>query len=178
MEFLEQVWAWIQANGLELLAMVDIPLVVSVIVSMFKQKKTLMDNTLSNKEIKGVCSSVEKQATVIESQGEEIKTLTSVCSELKEIIDYLTIKDNAILDILHTVYSGQSALTQTARETVDTLYANAKYAESKDRATIIKELEDLKKNILENANAAAQTVEEKTKKVKKIVEHKTTVSLA
>ena len=30
------------------------------------------------------------------------------------------------------------------------------------------ELEDLKKNILENAKAAAQTVEEKTKKVKKI----------
>ncbi len=178
MEWFDMVWAWIQENGLELLAMIDIPLVVSVIVSMFKQKKTLMDNTLSNKEIKAVCSSVEKQAEIIQKQEAEIKLLTGVCSTLKETIDYLTIKDNAILDILHTVYSGQGALSQTTRETVDALYTNAKYAEGKERAEIVAELEALKKNIVDSATAAAFEVEKKTEKVKKIVDHKTTVSLA
>ncbi len=178
MEWLNVVWTWIQENVLTILTTAEGSLLVSMLISNFKQKKTLMDNTLSNKEIKGVCSSVEKQAKVIEKQEEDIKALTAVCSMLKETIDYLTIKDNAILDILHTVYSGQGALSQATRETVDTLYANAKYAEGKERAEIVKELEELKMNIISSATAAAEEVEKKTKKVKTIVDHKTTVSLA
>lgn len=158
MEWMNMAWAWIETNIAPLLTAANIALVLNVIITLFRQKRTLNDNTYVTKDLR-------KALNESRAQSKQITELEARVAELTDASANAAIKSDAILDILYSVYMGQTALSQATRDKIDTLHTNARFATSKARAAILKELEEMK---AKEAEAAAERLK-KTDKIKKLV---------
>jgi hypothetical protein len=152
MEELNQLWAWLKEQIIPLLTSANIALVVGVLVKIIRQKVTLKDVSVSSTELKKTLSA-NKDAT------EKQNGLARRVEELTEAMAYMTQKEDAILDILNTVYSSSQSLTPNVKSAVSELYAGNRFATTKARKEALKLAEEMKVEAAENAEKAAKKVE-------------------
>ena len=157
MDWINTAWAWVEQNITPLLTTANIALVLNVILSLFKQKRTLTDNTFVTRDLKTALADNK-------AQYEQVTALKKEVDDLTDALSAMTIKNDAILDILETVYRNQP-LSASTKDKVQMLHTNARYETSKARATILKELEEMKAK----DEQAAKEREAKAEKIKKLV---------
>ena len=73
-----------------------------------------------------------------------------------------------MLDMLHTVFMAQE-LPAGSKQVIDAFYTNARYAETQQRAAIVKQVEELKAQLASMTAAMAEKVDSAETTVKKIV---------
>lgn len=177
MEWINTAWTWIETNITPLLTTANITMVLGVIFSIWKQKRSLLDNTVSNKELKETMNIVSSQKETLDAQNDSLESLKAENENLKETVANMAIKSDAVLDILHTVYMAQN-ISADAKNVIETFYTNARYAETQQRAEILKQVEDLKAQLASMTAAMSDNVKKTAEKIKKTVgAEKTTVNL-
>lgn len=167
MEWINIAWAWVVEHITPLLTTANLTLLASVIWTLFKQKRNLLDNTASGKELKQTLNAIKLQSASLDEQTAGLGKLKEVVQELKDVISIMTVKADAELDILHTVYMAQN-LPSDAKQVIGAFYSNARYAETQQRAEIVKRVEELQARLAEMTEKAGQEAEA----VKKIVGEK------
>lgn len=168
MEWINTAWQWIETNIVPLLTTTNIMMVLGVIFSLIRQKRNLLDNTASGKELKQAINAVKLQGTTLDEQTAGLAQLRAETDALKEIISIETTKADAMLDMLHTVFMAQE-LPAGSKQVIDAFYTNARYAETQQRAAIVKQVEELKAQLASMTAAMAEKVDSAETTVKKIV---------
>lgn len=173
MEWINMAWQWIETNIVPLLTTTNIMMVLGVIFSLIRQKRNLLDNTASGKELKQAINAVKLQGTTLDEQTAGLAALKAETDALKESAALDATKIDAMLDILHTVFMAQN-LPAGSKQVIDGFYTNARYAETQQRAAIVKQVEDLKAQLASMTAAMAEKVDSAETTVKKIVGAKST----
>nr|DAR72618.1 MAG TPA: hypothetical protein [Caudoviricetes sp.] len=173
MEWINTAWQWIETNIVPLLTTTNIMMVLGVIFSLFKQKRSIMDNTASSRDLRRMLDTVKLQSAALDEQTAGLAALKAETDALKESAALDATKIDAMLDILHTVFMAQN-LPAGSKQVIDGFYTNARYAETQQRAAIVKQVEDLKAQLASMTAAMAEKVDSAETTVKKIVGAKST----
>lgn len=173
MEWINTAWQWIETNIVPLLTTTNIMMVLGVIFSLFKQKRSIMDNTASSRDLRRTLDTVKLQSAALDEQTAGLAALKAETDALKESAALDATKIDAMLDILHTVFMAQN-LPAGSKQVIDGFYTNARYAETQQRAAIVKQVEDLKAQLASMTAAMAEKVDSAETTVKKIVGAKNT----
>lgn len=168
MEFFTNIWNWFIENKDSIFAVVssaEFVAVIGLVVSLIKGKKSTAENTTASKELtKAVAEQKETNKTLkieveaLKSENEELKTEVIRATDTAEAT--LT-KVTALVNALSVVYNNSIKNPET-RETVDNILTNAKFAETKTRADLIKAMDELSKKAEKQAEEA-KILAEKTK---------------
>jgi hypothetical protein len=168
MEWFENIWNWFVSNKDSIFAVVssaEFVAVVGLFAGLIKGKKTTTENTMASKEL---TKAVAEQKETNKLLKNEITLLKEENSLLKKGIEAsadnteatLT-KVTAVVNALYVVYNNSIKNPET-RETVDNILTNAKFAETKTRADLIKAMDELSKKAEKQAEEA-KILAEKTK---------------
>jgi hypothetical protein len=168
MEFFTNIWNWFVSNKDSIFAVVssaEFVAVVGLLAGLIKGKKTTTENTMASKEL---TKAVAEQKETNKLLKNEITLLKEENSLLKKGIEAsadnteatLT-KVTAVVNALSVVYNNSIKNPET-RETVDNILTNAKFAETKTRADLIKAMDELSKKAEKQAEEA-KILAEKTK---------------
>jgi hypothetical protein len=168
MEWFENIWNWFVSNKDSIFAVVssaEFVAVVGLLAGLIKGKKTTTENTMASKEL---TKAVAEQKETNKLLKNEITLLKEENSLLKKGIEAsadnteatLT-KVTAVVNALSVVYNNSIKNPET-RETVDNILTNAKFAETKTRADLIKAMDELSKKAEKQAEEA-KILAEKTK---------------
>lgn len=160
-----EIWAWIVDNLTPFLTGANLLAVVSVIVSLFRQKRTITDNTLSSRELKSVLSETRAQSDRQDEQTREIAVLKALTGDLTDKADELTTKLNAILEVQQIAYRDHTALSKEQRGNIDDVITTAKLTSTKSRAELLKKLEELEKKEQASAAERAEIIKATKRKV-------------
>lgn len=168
MEFFTNIWNWFVANKDSIFAVVssaEFVAVVGLVVGLIKGKKTTNENTIASKEL---TKAVGEQKETNKLLKNEIALLKEENALLKKSIEASTdnteatlTKVTAVVNALSVVYNNSIKNPET-RETVDNILTNAKFAETKTRADLIKAMDELSKKAEKQAEEA-KILAEKTK---------------
>lgn len=161
MEIFNTIYDWIMSNIVPLLTTTNLVALVGVFIGMRRQKSTLFENTLSTRDLKKSLAINNELKEKIDSQAAEISDLKALAGDLSDLMYQTIVKSNAMLDVQQIVYNASTSLTAEARSAINNTIVNAKYATTKARADIIKEIDEMKK-------AAEKTAVEQQKKAEKI----------
>ena len=126
-------------------------------------------------KIKALGATLEETAEALDIGGltTQLAALKAETDALKESAALVATKIDAMLDILHTVFMAQN-LPAGSKQVIDGFYTNARYAETQQRAAIVKQVEDLKAQLASMTAAMAEKVDSAETTVKKIVGAKST----
>lgn len=162
MEFFQNIWAWFVNNKDSIFAIVssaEFVALVSAIIGLTKSRKGMTENSTLNKELKAILKETREENTELKKENEKIKVSLEKVLENTETV--LT-KTSATVEALSVVYSSSIKNPET-RDTVTNILTNAKFAETKTRAELVKALEELQiKNEIQ-VEEAKKTVEKAKK---------------
>lgn len=180
MEFFTNIWNWFVSNKDSIFAIVssaEFVAVAGLIINLIKSKKSTAENTAVSKEFtKAVAEQKETNKTLtkaIEALKAENAELRAEINRSAENTEATLTKTTAIVNALSVVYNS-SIKNPDTRETVDNILTNAKFAETKTRADLIKTMDELAAKAKKQAEEAAELAE-KTKETIKNTGDKTTV---
>lgn len=172
MEWLANMWSWVVTHKDAIVTFVTSSSFIgfiTTIIMLVKQSKTVKLSTVSSNELTVVMrenNAMRKQIDEIKSENEVVKNMLS---DAIDALDKLTTKQNATLEVQSLVY--QSLRDEGARVAVQNILTNAKYADTATRASLIKEIENLKAKaeeektqIVETANKIKKTLASEKKK--------------
>lgn len=139
MEFLNNIYAWLQANWdaiAAILSLVTTVVIIPVIKALYNQNKKLDDNTTSNnttlEENKNFKQTVENNTSSNVELSEKMKDVATQASNLKS--EYVELKTSflqvnskleSILDIMSMAYS--TIKDETIRKSISTIVNSVKY---------------------------------------------------
>lgn len=168
MEFFSNIWNWFVSNKDSIFAIVssaEFVAVVGLVVSLFKGKKSTAENTAINRELSKAVAEQKETNKLLKNEIEELKRENAVLKaevvRVTENTEATLTKTSAIVNALSVVYNSSIKNPET-RETVDNILTNAKFAETKTRADIIKAMDELTKKAQKQAEEA-KLLAEKTK---------------
>lgn len=168
MEFFENIWNWVVSNKDSIFAVVssaEFVAVAGLVVSLIKGKKKTTENTMASKELtKAIAEQKETNKTLKVEMEEMKKENAELNAEIKrsaENTEATLTKVTAVVNALSVVYNNSIKNPET-RETVDNILTNAKFAETKTRADLIKAMDELSKKAEQQAEEAKKLAE-KTK---------------
>lgn len=182
MEWLTNIGKWIVDNKDSIFAVVssaEFVAVVGAIVSIIKDKKSTLANTEANKELSSALKEQKETNKLLKEEikllKEENKTLKQSVETASETTEATLTKVSAIVNALSVVYNSSIKNPET-RETVDNILTNAKFAETKTRADLIKAMDELTAKAEKQA-LDAKILAEKTKETIANTSAKTTTVL-
>ena len=162
MEFFTNIWNWFVANKDSILTVVssaEFVALVSAIIGITMSKKGMIENSSLNKELKAILKETRAENTELKKENEKIRVNLEKVLENTETV--LT-KTSATVEALSVVYSSSIKNPET-RDTVNNILTNAKFAETKTRAELVKALEDLQAKNEIQVEEAKKTVEKAKK---------------
>ena len=155
MEFFQNIWNGVVQYAPQILSSITIAEVVALVFMIIK-------NFTQGKSIKQMLSSSNTLSLALKENGKLSERVTEIQSsvtrqdeKIGEVLDYadkLLIKLDATLDVLSIVYS--TLKDEERRVAIGNIIVNAKYADTATRASLVKKLEELKK---ENAATLIKT---------------------
>lgn len=165
MTFFQNIWAWITSHA-DIIAGVLTPanlvLVISTVVSLFRQKKTILANTMTTADL----SKALRDSAIGKSLQGTTEELSALRAQVGDIADQMTqaiTKLNAVLEVQESAYNA-SSLPKETLVTIHNLIASGKFAESKARVAVNEEMAALRAKIEELVQAGEKS-EEKIKKL-------------
>lgn len=159
MEFFTQIINWVQAHYgavITFLSTSGLASALGALIMVFKNRKVTKENTIATNKLSEIISNskdISKTVNAIESEEEKLK------EQHENIIDgenCLTMKVNAILEIMSIVY-GYSVRDEKVRNAISAVFENAKYNETATRADLLKKIEELEKASKEEAKKVEKT---------------------
>ena len=163
MEWLENIWKWIVENKdtiFTVISSAEFIGIIGLVVSLIKGKKHTTENTTASKELtKAVAEQKETNKTLkteIEGLKAENAELKAEVNRSAENTEATLTKVTAIVNALSVVYNNSIKNPET-RETVDNILTNAKFAETKTRADLIRVMDELSKKAEKQAEASIKS---------------------
>lgn len=183
-EFIYNCYLWVANNYKEITMTLTsaqfISLISAIALIIKSMKKTdanttstealtskLKENDNSNKTV----VDIKNELGNLKNENARLKNdITEFKNETLNSVDVITAKLDAMLEVQSIVYS--TIKNDAVRETVSTIVANAKYAETQTRAKLKEEVEDLKNKITEKFDNVMEDVEKTVKVVNAAVSDK------
>lgn len=165
--FFQSIWQWLTEHASAVLAVVSPTMVASIVATIFyavKLRKSVAISDNSSKELKTVIQSNSGIKEELKANNETINKLSDKIEEQDDFIAQLQLKANTQLEILQILIASLKQVTAENKATIDGLIANAKFAENKRRADVLKLLEDSKAEV-EALQKKVNTNNEKAKKL-------------
>ena len=180
MEFFSNIWNWFVSNKDSIFAIVssaEFVAVAGLVVSLLKGKKSTAENIKASKELSNAIADQKETNKTLTSKIEALKAenaeLKAEINRSAENTEATLTKTTAIVNALSVVYNSSIKNPET-RETVDNILTNAKFAETKTRADLIKAMDELSAKAEKQAQEAKKLAESTKKSIKNTGE-KTTV---
>lgn len=177
MTWLENIRQWLIDNQTEILAVltfIQSSGLVGIIVGFVKSIKKIKDNTDNTKKLNTSIESVDAlKEEVVKLQDvntkliEKCEHLENQNNDIQNSVDTLLTKVDAIIEVQSVVYT--TIKDDKTRATVNNLLTNAKYAVTAQRAKLLEELDNLRKQVKEYSDKAAALVEHTVNKAQSIV---------
>jgi cell division protein FtsB len=168
MEWLENIWNWIVGNKDAIFTVVssaEFASIIALVVSLIRGKKNTAENTAISKELSKAVTEQKETNKTLKTEMEEMKKENAeLKAEIKrsaENTEATLTKVTAVVNALSVVYNNSIKNPET-RETVDNILTNAKFAETKTRADLIKAMDELSAKAEKQAEEAKKLAE-KTK---------------
>jgi hypothetical protein len=181
MEWFENIWHWIVSNKDSIFTVIssaEFVALAGLVINLFKNKKSTSENTATNKEFtKAVAEQKETNKTLtkaIETLKAENAELRAEINRSAENAEATLTKTTAIVNALSVVYNSSIKNPET-RETVDNILTNAKFAETKTRADLIKTMDEMSEKFEKQAQEAKILAEKTKETIKNTGEKVTTV---
>lgn len=169
-EWFDSIWAWIVNNYEAIIGFLTSTTflgVVGAVVTVIKNSKTVKNNSKVITDVQAAFSdtsaintNVALVLTCIEKLPDLIKILDEKLSQFDKISSInnedLQTKIDSMLEVQRIVYS--TIKDDNIRNSVNSILTNAKNAEAMSKAELVKEINDLKKIISDNAEALSNAV--------------------
>lgn len=171
MEFFSNIWNWIVGNKDAILAFLtsaEVVAIASAGVVFFKKLKKIKANTQSSADLSTALQDNKDLKNKIDVLAKENEELKAQNSKIIEVTELSLGKTTAIVECLSVVYNHSIKDAET-RNTVNNLLTNARFAENKTRADLIKQLEDLKAQSQKQAEDMKHAVDEAENKLSNVV---------
>lgn len=171
MEFLQNIWNGIVQNKDAIITCLTSAEVVALILaglSIFKKLKSIKNNTQSSADLSTALKDNKELKNKIDVLAKENEELKAQNSKIIEVTELSLSKTSAIVDCLSVVYNHSIKDAET-RNTVNNLLTNARFAENKTRADLIKELEDIKNKAKKQAEEVTIAVNDAENKISNVV---------
>lgn len=165
-EFFVNLWEWIKQNSGQILALLtpaNLILLIGAVVTLFKQKKTIMSNTVSSAELSKTLAQNNGLKTQVDELSKQTADLKVSVGDIADVNVQSTVKLNSILDVQQLAYNA-SGLAKETREKIGNVIADGKFSETKNRRAVNEELSALRAQVKE----LLTTAEASEKKVKKL----------
>lgn len=177
MTWLENIRQWLMDNQTEILAVltfIQSSGLIGIIVGFVKSIKNMKDNTSNTKKLNTSIESVDAlKNEIVKLQDvnakliEKCEHLENQNNDIQNGIDTLLTKVDAMIEVQSVVYT--TIKDDKTRATVNNLLTNAKYAVTAQRAKLLEELDNLRKQVKEYSDKAAALVEHTVNKAQSIV---------
>lgn len=177
MTWLENIRQWLIDNQTEILAVltfIQSSGLIGIIVGFVKSIKKIKDNTDNTKKLNTSIESVDAlKEEIVKLQDvntkliEKCEHLENQNNDIQNGIDTLLTKVDAMIEVQSVVYT--TIKDDKTRATVNNLLTNAKYAVTAQRAKLLEELDNLRKQVKEYSDKAAALVEHTVNKAQSIV---------
>lgn len=177
MTWLENIRQWLIDNQTEILAVltfIQSSGLVGIIVGFVKSIKKIKDNTDNTKKLNTSIESVDAlKEEIVKLQDvntkliEKCEHLENQNNDIQNSVDTLLTKVDAMIEVQSVVYT--TIKDDKTRATVNNLLTNAKYAVTAQRAKLLEELDNLRKQVKEYSDKAAALVEHTVNKAQSIV---------
>ena len=177
MTWLENIRQWLMDNQTEILAVltfIQSSGLVGIIVGFIKSIKKIKDNTDNTKKLNTSIESVDAlKEEIVKLQDvntkliEKCEHLENQNNDIQNSVDTLLTKVDAMIEVQSVVYT--TIKDDKTRATVNNLLTNAKYAVTAQRAKLLEELDNLRKQVKEYSDKAAALVEHTVNKAQSIV---------
>ena len=177
MSWLENIRQWLIDNQTEILAVltfIQSSGLVGIIVGFVKSIKKIKDNTDNTKKLNTSIESVDAlKEEIVKLQDvntkliEKCEHLENQNNDIQNSVDTLLTKVDAMIEVQSVVYT--TIKDDKTRATVNNLLTNAKYAVTAQRAKLLEELDNLRKQVKEYSDKAAALVEHTVNKAQSIV---------
>lgn len=165
-EFFSSVWRWVLEHSTEVITFLSSSAFVTAatnIVLSILQRRGTKENTTETRKLSALMKQNEKLVDTVDELKAENSTLSDKLTETLDTADNLLQKVNALLEV---EYVRANAISNAkTRTNVSSIINNVKYAETRTRAKIAAENEELKRQIAEFAETAAKSVDAVTKMV-------------
>ena len=159
-EFFASIWRWVLEHSTGVLTFITsssfVTAVTSVVLSVLSRRGT-KENTAETRKLSALMKQNETLVETVEGLKRENAELTDKVNEMLEASDHLVAKVNALLEVEY-VRAGAISNAKT-RTDVNAIINNVKYAETRARAKIAAENEELKRQIAAFAENAAKSVD-------------------
>lgn len=159
-EFFASVWRWVLEHSTGVLTFITsssfVTAVTSVVLSVLSRRGT-KENTAETRKLSALMKQNERLAETVDELKDENNALTDKVNEMLESADNLVVKVNALLEVEY-VRAATIGNAKT-RTDVNSIINNVKYAETRARAKIVAENEELKRKIATFAENAAKSVD-------------------
>lgn len=180
-DFFRSIFNWFVENKDEIVLFFTSTNVISLIgaiVVLVKSIKSTKSNSNVSKDLQQSIDIVNDTAKNLTTTSEEVKASRENTEKLKEEmnelsdrvsqeIDLILSKVNSMIEVQSIVYSTIS--DGRIRKAVNGILVEAKHSESKTRAELQKEVEELKNKVAENINSIKNDVEQTVSNVNKAV---------
>lgn len=177
MTWLENIRQWLMDNQTEILAVltfIQSSGLIGIIVGFVKSIKNIKDNTNNTKKLNTSIESVDAlKEEIVKLQDvntkliEKCEHLENQNNDIQNSVDTLLTKVDAMIEVQSVVYT--TIKDDKTRATVNNLLTNAKYAVTAQRAKLLEELDNLRKQVKEYSDKAAALVEHTVNKAQSIV---------
>lgn len=177
MTWLENIRQWLMDNQTEILAVltfIQSSGLIGIIVGFVKSIKNIKDNTSNTKKLNTSIESVDAlKEEIVKLQDvntkliEKCEHLENQNNDIQNSVDTLLTKVDAMIEVQSVVYT--TIKDDKTRATVNNLLTNAKYAVTAQRAKLLEELDNLRKQVKEYSDKAAALVEHTVNKAQSIV---------
>jgi hypothetical protein len=181
MEFFQNIWNWFVGNKDSIFAIVssaEFVAVAGLIINLIKSKKSTAENTAVSKEFTKAVAEQKETNKLLKAEIEALKNenagLKAEINRSAENTEVTLTKITAIVNALSVVYNSSIKNPET-RETVDNILTNAKFAETKTRADLIKAMDELSAKAKKQAEEAQKLAEKTKETIKNTGEKVTTV---
>lgn len=159
-EFFSNLWRWVLEHSTGVLTFITsssfVTAVTSVVLSMLSRRGT-KENTAETRKLSALMKQNETLAANVGDLTAKSVALSDKMNETLESMDTLVAKVNALLEV---EYVRAAAISNVKTRTdVNSIINNVRYAETRARAKIAAENEQLKLQIAKFAEAAAKSVD-------------------
>lgn len=183
-EMFNSILEWIEANSEAIvgtLSSLNLGGISATLVYLFKQRKTIVDNTNASTTLTASADELNKATHEVAINTKEVKALNEEVTRLRddngklaEIVEQSMRKVDVIIEILNVVYG--TLKDETVRTAVQNIVLNAKYSENTIRKQLEEEIAELKAKIEADAELLKNQANDTFEKVNDIVNNSNNVN--
>lgn len=171
LQFFQNIWAWVSSHAAVIagiLTPANLILIATNLLQVLRQKKTIVANTGSSRELQESLKAVKEAQATVETLQSLVAAQNEQIAALRDGQEQTNTKLNCVLEVQGQAYSVSLAKTQTL-DAINGIIANGKFAETHARKAITDEVAELREQ-MEKLTAASKASEEKVKRIAGVTE--------